>query len=198
MDNDIPPKVLYSGRTKALDNSKRLRRDAGILFRDGSFASAFFLVQISTEELGKYSLIVSSSISALHGSLDWKRFWKRFRSHKNKTEVLLSLKDLYDVINKVSEKLINTETNRDYASLQDEVKMKSLYSDYTRGDGFSSPSSLISEEVCRVAIQLLDTRIEMVEKFEVEIASKMDWEKLSPETIAHWYQSIGVAPLNKT
>ena len=52
MDNDIPPKVLYSGRTKALDNSKRLRRDAGILFRDGSFASAFFLVQISTEELG--------------------------------------------------------------------------------------------------------------------------------------------------
>lgn len=75
--------------------------------------------------------------------------------------------------------------------------MKSLYSDYTRGDGFSSPSSLISEEVCRVAIQLLDTRIEMVEKFEVEIASKMDWG-LSPETIAHWYQSIGVAPLNKT
>lgn len=193
MTNEIPSEVLYSGRVKALDNSKRLRRDADILFRAGSFASAFFLVQISTEELGKYSLIVSSSISALHGSLDWKNFWKRFRSHKNKTEVLQSLEDLYNVINKESKKLLNTEENRDYASLQDEVKMKSLYSDYTEGCEFSDPSFLINEEVCSLAIQLLDTRIEMVEKFEDEIASKMAWEKLSPETITHWYQSIGMA-----
>ena len=190
MTNEIPPEVLHSGRVKALDNSKRLRRDAGILFRAGSFASTFFLVQISTEELGKYSLIVSSSNSALHGSLDWKRFWKRFRSHKNKTEVLLSLEDLYNVINKASNNLINTDENRDYASLQDEVKMKSLYSDYTEGHGFSAPSSLISEEVCSLAIQLLDTRIEMVEKFEDEVASKMAWEKFSPATIAHWYLSL--------
>jgi len=74
----LTPANLFAGRKKALQNANELFDDAKILFDTGRYARAFFLIQIATEELGKYGIMATSSINALHGSLDWKRFWQRF------------------------------------------------------------------------------------------------------------------------
>jgi AbiV family abortive infection protein len=172
MESEVNLDMLFAGRLAALSNAARLHSDADLLFRCGRYASSFFFANIATEELGKYSLIVSASVEAARGSLVWKSFWKRFRSHKGKTESLLSLENLHDFIHGTSDSLFHQEENKNYAQLQDDVKMKSLYSDYKVDFGFSAPEQIIKRDVCELANELLTSRLDMVTAFESQVASK--------------------------
>ncbi len=108
---------IFLARTKALQNAVALYDDATILFKSEKWARAFFIVQIATEELGKYGILSTSSISAIHGTLDWKHFWKRLRNHKNKTQHILLFEDFHQFINKESKTPVFSEANKNYASL---------------------------------------------------------------------------------
>ena len=102
----LSPENLFRGREKALKNALELYEDAKMLFDAEKWARSFFLIQIATEELGKYGIIVTSTISAIHGSLDWGRFWRRFKNHKNKTRHILLLEDLHSFIYDSQKELI--------------------------------------------------------------------------------------------
>ena len=194
----LTPANLFAGRKKALQNANELFDDAKILFDTGRYARAFFLIQIATEELGKYGIMATSSISALHGSLDWKRFWQRFRGHKNKTEHLLLLEDLNQFISEKQKDLLNIEENKKYSSMQENVKMKSLYCDIIDGsEDFILPSQIISRKLCETALQLLENRIGLVTSFETEVASKFKLDKLRSEDIERFYDKVGLSKLLK-
>ena len=128
------PEKLFSCRQKALKNALEIFEDAKILFEAKKWARCFFLIQIATEELGKYGIIVTSTISAIHGSLDWKRFWRRFKDHKNKTRHILVLENLRRFINDPLSELLNTEADIKYAESQEYVKLQSLYCDVDDND----------------------------------------------------------------
>ena len=122
--------ALYKGRLAALENAYHLAADASMLMQNKRFPSSFFLANIATEELGKYALTVSTAVDAAKKSVDWKRFWKNFRSHKGKTQSLLALEDLYNVLIGTSSSLFDREENKKYAVAQEEVKMTALYADF--------------------------------------------------------------------
>jgi AbiV family abortive infection protein len=171
MELIVDPAVLFAGRLAALSNATSLHSDADFLLQNGRYASSFFLANIATEELGKYALIVSASVGAAHGSLDWKKFWKNFRSHTGKTHSLLMLEDFHNLIRGTSVSMSNHEENKDYAHLQEEVKMKSLYCDYRSDVGFLAPAQIIRKDICKLANELLAGRLEMVTSFESQVAS---------------------------
>lgn len=178
MQIEVDPAVLFAGRNSALSNASRLQADAKLLFINGSYASSFFLVNIATEELGKYALMVSASVEAAQKKLVWKTFWKKFISHKGKTHSLLMLEDLYNFIHGASASIHDRDKNLAYALLQDELKMKSLYCDYKAGVGFSAPEQFIRREFCQLANDLLLERLDMVTLFESQVASKYSAEAL--------------------
>lgn len=171
MELIVDPAVLFAGRLAALSNATSLYADADFLLQNGRYASSFFLANIATEELGKYALMVSASVDAPQGALDWEKFWKDFRSHKGKTHSLLKLEDFHNFIRGTSDSLSNHEENKDYANLQDEVKMKSLYCDYRSDVGFLAPAQIIRKDICKLANELLAGRLEMVTSFESKVAS---------------------------
>lgn len=192
MNQKLKPEKLFEGRKKALQNAKELLEDAKILFKANRYARSFFLIQISTEELGKYGIMVTSSISAIHGSLNWKRFWKRFRDHKNKTEHLLLFEDLNWFLNEKQKELFKTKENKEYSAIQEDTKMKSLYSDFFIEE-FIIPSQIINKSLCETSLNLIENRIELVSSFENEIASKFNLENLRPEDIESFYDKLNIS-----
>lgn len=177
--------ALYKGRLAALENAYHLATDASVLMERQRFSSSFFLANIATEELGKYALTVSTAVDAAKASVDWKRFWKNFRSHKGKTQSLLALEDLHNVLIGTSSSLFNGQENKKYALLQEEVKMRALYADF-HGARFSTPNQVITHEVCGLANELLAQRLEMVISFEEKIASKLTASQLRMLTVEHY------------
>jgi AbiV family abortive infection protein len=193
----LEPSKLFAGRKKILQNAIDLSKDAEVLFEAARYARAFYLIQIATEELGKYGITTTSAISALHGSLDWKRYWRRFRDHKNKTEHLLLLEDLRHFISGKKDNILNMEENAMYSAMQEDVKMKSLYSDIGDSEEFLLPSEIINKELCEIALRLLKNRLELVTSFESDVASKFDFDKLKSSDIEHFYEKYGFSKILK-
>lgn len=189
------PEKLFSGRQKALKNALEIFEDAKILFEAEKWARCFFLIQIAIEELGKYGIIVTSTISAIHGSLDWKRFWRRFKDHKNKTRHLLVLENLRGFINDPLSELLNTEADIKYAKSQEYVKLQSLYCDVDDNGEFFAPSEIVTKRDCDLSLQLLKRRISMVTSFENKVVKKFPFGKMKKEDIDGFYKKLGVSKL---
>lgn len=193
----IKPEQIFSARIKALQNAKEIYEDAKILFEAGRWARAFFLIQIATEELGKYGILSTTSISAIRGKLNWKYFWKRLKNHRNKTKQVLLFENFHNFINQKKGEIVSLEENTKYASLQENIKMKSLYSDIDPNGSSWKPSEIISKEICNIGLQLLEKRINLVESFEIEVAEKFPINQLTKERIQEFYTEIGLTELLK-
>ncbi|MCP8309426.1 MAG: AbiV family abortive infection protein [archaeon] len=79
------------GRAKALANARALIEDAEILFAAGRYPRSFAMAHLACEELGKVIMLASIGIQIRLGRANWKKFWRRFRSHKEKTKNILGL-----------------------------------------------------------------------------------------------------------
>jgi AbiV family abortive infection protein len=70
-------------------NARELLEDADILADHGRHARAYVLLHTACEELGKFSVLEIGARGLVHGRPpQWKRFWKRFRSHDSKSAQL--------------------------------------------------------------------------------------------------------------
>ncbi len=185
----VRPEELFEGRKQALQNAIDLVIDAEVLQSAGRYARAFFLAQIATEELGKYCLLVSQAVNAVHGSLSWKEFRKGFRNHNQKTRKLLLFENLYNVVNRKGHHLLLTQKDGEMADLQDQAKMLSLYSDLT-DTGFTLPSAQIDYSVAKLAVDLVKFRLEMVVNFERDVASAVPFEEFTREKITAFRERI--------
>lgn len=190
--HNFSPEKLFAGREKALKNALELLEDSKVLFEAEKWARCFFIIQIATEELGKYGIIVTSTISAIHGSLDWKKFWKRFKDHKNKTRNLLVLESLRQFIEDPLSELLNTEANFKYAESQEYVKMQSLYCDVGDDGEFFAPSEIVTKRDCELSLQLLKHRVSLVTSFENMIAKEFPIGKMKKKDIDRFYKEIGI------
>lgn len=76
---------LAHGRLEALQNAIDLIEDAECLLKQGRWARSAFLSNIAIEELGKYLMIMGAIGNLIAGQIDWRKFWKRFVSHREKT-----------------------------------------------------------------------------------------------------------------
>jgi AbiV family abortive infection protein len=180
---------LFAGRKETLQNAIDLIEDAELLFSSGRYARAFFLAQIATEELGKYVLIVSSAIDAVHGPFSWKQFYQDYRSHKTKTSKLLFFENLYNLINRCGDHILLSEGDKHTATLQEHVKMLSLYCDFD-GQGFTVPNEQISDNVATLALKLVKSRLKIVALFEEQVTSVYPFENLTKEHIDRFRQNF--------
>ncbi|MGC7268693.1 AbiV family abortive infection protein, partial [Mycobacteroides abscessus subsp. abscessus] len=68
---------------EAMRNARRLLDDAAVLAEDDRLPSAFMLVGLAADELGKH-ILVASFFSRIPDDDDWRTFWRRFRRHTEK------------------------------------------------------------------------------------------------------------------
>ncbi len=192
---NFSPEKLFAGREKALKNALELLEDSKVLFEAEKWARCFFIIQIATEELGKYGIIVTSTISAIHGSLDWKRFWKRFKDHKNKTRHILVLENFRRFLDDPLSELLNTEADIKYAEAQEYVKMQSLYCDVGDDGEFFAPSEIVTKRNCELSLQLLNNRVSLVTSFENKVAKKFPIVEMQKKDIDRFYKEIGISKI---
>lgn len=81
--------ALIEGMIACRDNARELLEEAEILAREDRHSRSFALMYTACEELGKFAILEIGAKRLINGNPpDWKRFWKRFRSHESKSAQL--------------------------------------------------------------------------------------------------------------
>src|SRR5262249_43962718 len=115
--------------------------DAELLFTHRRWARVIFCCQIAGEEVGKYFQLARAYSDVLvdAGNVNWQRFWRRYRSHREKTKTIGAIEDMI---------LTDAEPTREYfaelssaASELDHGKQLAIYVDLIEGH-FRCPSEL--------------------------------------------------------
>lgn len=139
-------------------NAIDLLEEAKILYNNQRYARAYFLAQISFEEIGKLPIILHETTRAtFKEEHDWKKFYRRLRSHNAKNEMNV-------IFNAFLEK---PNLDWDFKEIKDEVKRlnilknASLYSDLD-GSKFVKPSSVVSKDSAYSRIQVAESHLEVM------------------------------------
>lgn len=69
---------------EALTNARDLFDDGVMLYERQRISSAFTLIGLAADELGKHILVASFYGAREEKDEEWKNFWKRFRRHQEK------------------------------------------------------------------------------------------------------------------
>jgi len=150
-------KDIMKGCSMALKNAEALIIDASILLRKKRYARAFFLGSLALEENGKYIMLCSMIVQILKKDVDWKKFWIRYRNHKAK---IRNAWMLYYGLFKKNKYTKEIDKFMDYYFLnvinQDEMKMKSLYSDFSKKT-FVKPADIINYKLASDKIKFAIT-----------------------------------------
>src|SRR5262245_21772593 len=87
MPASVNPKFLLEGAAYALEQCGLLLRDANLLYRNGSYASAVALAAFAQEELGRWKILLELRKKVLSGaSVTIKEIQTRCRDHVRKQE----------------------------------------------------------------------------------------------------------------
>jgi len=83
----VSPQYLLEGAVYALEQCGLLLRDANLLYRSGSYASAVALAAFAREELGRYRILLDLRTEVLGGDhLTIKKIQDRCKKHEHKQE----------------------------------------------------------------------------------------------------------------
>lgn len=81
----IDVEEIADGLLAVAYNAEKLAADARRLFSVRRYSSALFLGVASLEESGKaYLLVITNAVQNTGIEVEWKEFWKNFRSHEAK------------------------------------------------------------------------------------------------------------------
>ena len=149
---EISLKQLIEGRRKAFQNACDLIRDAEILYEHQRWARSVFISSIAIEELGKYLMIIGAIGQVLKNQVNWKRFWKRFRKHTEKSGSILAFDVLLGPFISADETLSKLQKAfQDQKHIENE-KLSSLYVDF-ESDKFNLPMDIVDETVAHRALE---------------------------------------------
>lgn len=179
-------------RQNALKNANSLVKEAEALFNIGSYPRVVFLSHIAGEEIAKHIMLTSTLVRLIAGKgINWKKFWKRLTSHKEKLELVLFMEDTY--LDKPSQDNLEKyfEDLREQAKKIDRFKQKSLYCDFTE-EIPHSPSELIDKEIAKNALGWAKGRIRFFTTMENEFQKREILDKLTEKTIKELAKKIGV------
>jgi len=164
---------LKSGRLKALQNAKELLKEASILFDNACWARAAFLSQIVTEELGKYLILTSALIEVIvkPKSFSWKKFWRRYLSHKEKSKLISVFEDI--ALNNIEDFSEYFKELPTISSSLEWGRKKSLYSDYVK-NAFYSPTELFTENIATDSLNRAKECMRLIKEFENNSLFRME------------------------
>jgi AbiV family abortive infection protein len=173
---------LTCGRLQTLQNAIDLIDDAECLFKGRRWARATFLSQIAIEELGKYLMIMGAIGNLIAGTVDWRKFWKRFVSHQEKAgnifyfdAALFPSKEMKDVLRAFE------KADTDGREFQ-KGKLSSLYVDF-HGDRFVLPMDTVDQKGAKQATARAKAVLSFFELAENQVLSKVEFSKLSMSTL---------------
>src|SRR5689334_17446310 len=87
MPASVSPRYLIEGAAYALEQCGLLLRDANLLYRNGSYASAVAVTLFAREELGRYQILLKLRKKVLDGDrLRIEEIKNRCRHHVTKQE----------------------------------------------------------------------------------------------------------------
>ena len=169
---------LERARRCALQNAEELVSDAELLVQHSRWARGFFLAQIAVEELGKYVMIVSATGNIVMGTMDWKKFWKRYRSHKEKLQNIHLMEEVF--FEEEPPKTLDHLPNE--VAEFDALKMRALYSEHFF-DRVIKPFEFMLEPFARQAVELAGSRLEWQKTYEREIIGRIQLEELTRDRL---------------
>ena len=164
---------LILARNKIMKNAKELYEDATILYENGRFARAYFLLGIANEELGKYLLVTSATVDLVAGNIDWKRFWKAIRAHKEKAGIVEYTENM---LMYTEEDCFSPLEIKETVSIFDELKMASLYSDMFENN-FFLPDEIVQKSLAESYQKLTKSRINLIESINISDETIRNFKK---------------------
>ena len=184
---------LIEGRQKPLKNASDLIEEAEILLNSHRWARAVFLACIAIEELGKYLIIMGAIGRVLTGNMDWKKFWKRFRSHEEKTGNIMVFDAMIGPFVSAEDTLASVRRAKRHTSDQEKEKLNSLYVDCT-AEGFVLPMDHVNEKDANKAVESAKAVLRFFREMENHVFSDMCADSIKPEMFADyekWLQMLG-------
>jgi AbiV family abortive infection protein len=172
----VTPKYLLQGSAYALEQCGLLLRDANLLYRSGSYASAVALAVFAQEELGRYSILLDLRKKALGGErVTIKDIQDRCWDHVRKQEAGMMSFVMRVVTDPALAKLLDTylsakpgseerETAREQLELDQQTtkriplerhqqRMSALYVDPVAPDRWNRPTNEISQITAHAYLQ---------------------------------------------
>jgi AbiV family abortive infection protein len=131
---------------KAHANAVELVNEAELLLQHGHYARCCFLSQIAGEEFGKSFMALTFIPRVGLKKADWSKFWRRFRSHKDKAQGIHFFENFashYEL--EPPERIVET------VSMMETGKMLSLYTEQIQ-EGALAPSDWVKEEMAANAL----------------------------------------------
>jgi AbiV family abortive infection protein len=174
---------LIEGRKKAFLNAADLIADADALFNNQRWARCIFLTCVAIEEFGKYLMIIGAIGRVLMGDIDWKKFWKRFRSHQEKSGNIMAFDAMIEPFVSPEHTIASLLKSRKHAVNQEKEKLGSLYVDFT-SDGFVLPMDQFREEDAKKALDSAKAVLKFFEFGEIHAFSKMSPSNITAEKFA--------------
>jgi AbiV family abortive infection protein len=173
MPVSVSPQYLLEGAVYALEQCGLLLRDANLLYRNGSYASAVAVALFAREELGRYRILLELRKKVLDGdSVTIKKIQDRCRNHEAKQEAgmlsfvmrvtdtelggllgiyLRSIKEGTDEWKTAKEQL--EQARRKVPVERHNQRMSALYVDAVSPDRWNRPTSEISQITAHAYLQ---------------------------------------------
>ena len=126
------------------------------LYENSKFARTHFLLCIANEELGKSLIVTSAIVDLIAEKIDWHKFWKRLRNHKDKTRMI---EHAENILVSSDENFTVPENIQKLIPVLEELKMASLYSDMFQNN-FFEPNELIPQFMVAPYHRLTGNRLE--------------------------------------
>ena len=152
---------LILARNKIIENAKALYEEAMLLYENSKFARTYFLLCIANEELGKSLIVTSAIVDLIAEKIDWHKFWKRLRNHKDKTRMIEHAENIFV---SSDENFTAPENIQKLIPVLEELKMASLYSDMFQNN-FFEPNELVPQFMVAPYHRLTGNRLEFFSSF---------------------------------
>lgn len=188
---ELSREQLITARDKVIENAKNLFEEAQLLYTNERLSRAYFLFCICNEELGKSVMITSAIVELVNESIDWKKFWRRLRNHKDKTGTIEHLENIF-----ISSDANFTEPNdiKKIIPELEEFKMASLYSDMFQND-FFVPDEIIPRYIVDSLLELTLKRIDFITS---TVRSKDTLKNITKEDISQFRKEFKIEALFDT
>lgn len=149
-------RLMLQLRQMIFANAKKLLFDAEILYKAGAFPSSTFLAISSIEETGKLYDVLVAYHKNKSGSLDFKKFYDRFKNHKLK-HLSSFTKAVYTTL-KSKDKKVSKNISKLWELVADNklmmIRNNCVYTDINFQKGIiSNPQNNITKEDARYFLE---------------------------------------------
>jgi AbiV family abortive infection protein len=147
------------------------------------------LSQIAIEELGKYLIIMGAIGNVIAGQIEWRKFWQRFMSHREKTGNIFYFNAALSPSQEDREILRDFEKADTGTKEFQKEKLSSLYVDFRSGR-FVLPMDVVDEKIAKRAIENAKAVLSFFELGEKHIFSKANLGKPSTSTLQRIQEEV--------